>query len=205
MNYLDVATTLHTRGADVSMQDYLFALMITNGEDNETAYCIAYEPDEFKKNIGDEEGKFLSSKKNDASNILSKQNVKMLLDYMSELHRAEVQNKALNLTDYKFSGEETVQILNSLLKSRIDDMDSASVKDVVGIMKALTEQGALDVGDGGFSKHFVQIYPKFSALCTKCGREFDAQNGLGAKCPHCGQEYRWSEEENRYYPEVTRL
>lgn len=205
MNYLDVVTTLHTRGADVSLQDYTFALMITNGEDTEVAYCIAYSPDEFKNSIGDNDGQYLSSKKNEVAALMSKQHIKMLIDYMSELHHAEVQNESLNLTDYKFTGEDTVRVLNSLLKSRIDDMDSASVKDVVGIMKALTEQGALEVGDGGFSKHFVQIYPKYSALCTKCGREFDAQIGIGAKCPHCGQEYRWSEEEDRYYPEVTRL
>lgn len=205
MNYLDIASTMHTRGADIDIKEYLFSLMVTMGEDSETAYAIAFEPSEFWKHLGEEEGAYLASKKNDAEALLGQQNIKLLRDFMDESYRAEIQSKALNITDYKFSGEETVQILNDLLKSRITDMDTASVKDVVSILKALTEQGALDVGDGGFGRHFVQIFPKFNALCVKCGREFDAQRGLGAKCPHCGQEYRWSEQENRFFPEPSKL
>lgn len=205
MNYLDIASTMHTRGADIDIKEYLFSLMVTMGEDSETAFAIAFEPSEFWKHLGEEEGAYLASKKNDAEALLGQQNIKLLRDFMDESYRAEIQSKALNITDYKFSGEETVQILNDLLKSRITDMDTASVKDVVSILKALTEQGALDVGDGGFGRHFVQIFPKFNALCVKCGREFDAQRGLGAKCPHCGQEYRWSEQENRYFPEPSKL
>jgi hypothetical protein len=205
MNYLDTASALHARGTDISMADYVFAMMVTLGEDMETAYAIAYEPSEFKKNMGENEGRYLLSKKNDAESLMEQQNIRMLTDILGEAYRADIQEKALNLTDVKFSGEQTVQILNNLLKTRVSDMDTASVKDVVQILKALTEQGALDVGDGGFSKHFVQIFPKFSALCTKCGHEFDAQRGLGAVCPHCRQEYRWSEEENRFYPAVEHL
>lgn len=205
MNYLDIASTMHTRGADIDIKEYLFSLMVTMGEDSETAFAIAFEPSEFWKHLGEEEGAYLASKKKDAEALLGQQNIKLLRDFMDESYRAEIQSKALNITDYKFSGEETVQILNDLLKSRITDMDTASVKDVVSILKALTEQGALDVGDGGFGRHFVQIFPKFNALCVKCGREFDAQRGLGAKCPHCGQEYRWSEQENRYFPEPSKL
>lgn len=205
MDYINTASTLHTRGADIDMKEYLFGLMVTNGEDKETAYAIAFEPAEFNRNLGEDEGEYIASKKQEAETLFNQQNITMMLDYMSDLHRAEIQSKALNLTEYKFSGEETVQILNSLLKSRIEDLDSASVKDVVQLLKALMESGGLDAGDGGFSKHFVQIFPKFSALCTKCGREFDAQRGLGAVCPHCGQQYQWSDEENRYYPNVEHL
>ena len=205
MNYLDIASTMHTRGADIDIKEYLFSLMVTMGEDSETAFAIAFEPSEFWKHLGEEECAYLASKKKDAEALLGQQNIKLLRDFMDESYRAEIQSKALNITDYKFSGEETVQILNDLLKSRITDMDTASVKDVVSILKALTEQGALDVGDGGFGRHFVQIFPKFNALCVKCGREFDAQRGLGAKCPHCGQEYRWSEQENRFFPNVEHL
>lgn len=205
MNYLDTASALHTRGADISIEDYIFVMMITLGEDIETAYAIAYEPSEFRKNMGEDEGLYLVSKKKDAETLMEQQNIKMLIDILRDAYRADIQEKALNLTDVKFSGEQTVQILNNLLKTRVTDMDTASVKDVVQILKALTEQGALDVGDGGFSRHFVQILPKFSALCTRCGREFDAQRGLGAVCPHCHQQYRWSSEENRFYPNVEKL
>ena len=205
MNYLETASILHTRGADVDMKEYLFGLMLTNGEDKETAYALAYEQSEFYRNMGENEGQYLASKRQEAEALMNQQNIKMMLDYMGDMRRAEIQSKALNLSEYKFSGEETVQILNNLLKNRVSDLDSASVKDVVQLLKALMESGGLDSGDGGFSKHFVQIFPKFSALCTKCGREFDAQRGLGAVCPHCGQQYKWSDEENRYYPNVEKL
>lgn len=205
MNYLDTASTLHTRGADIDMQEYLFGLMMTNGEDKETAYAIAFEPSEFKRNLGEDEGVYIASKKQDAEALVNQQNIKMMLDYMSDLRRSEIQAQALNLEEYHFSGEDTVRILNNLLKTRIDDLESSSVRDVVAILKTLTESGGIDAGDGGFSRHWVQIFPKFSALCTKCGREFDAQRGLGAVCPHCGQQYKWSNEENRYYPDFEKL
>lgn len=205
MNYLDTASTLHTRGADIDMQEYLFGLMVTNGEDKETAYAIAFEPAELYKNLGEDEGLYIASKKQDAEALMNQQNVKMMLDYMSDLHRAEIQSKALNLTEYKFSGEETVQILNSLLKSRIEDLDAASVKDVVQLLKALMESGGLDAGDGGFSKHFVQIYPKLSVVCPVCHKETDIALGLTSICSRCGAQFVWSEEEHRYYPEPIKL
>ena len=205
MNYIDIASTLHTRGVDIDMNEYLFGLMLTDGEDKEAAYAIAFEPSEFKKNLGDEEGLYLASKRQAAEALMNQQNIKMMLDYMADIRRSEIQAQALNLEEYHFSGEDTVRILNNLLKTRINDLESSSVKDVVAILKTLTESGGIDAGDGGFSKHFVQIFPKFSALCCKCGKEFDAQRGLGAVCPHCHQEYRWSEEENRYYPEPIKL
>ncbi len=205
MNYLDTASTMHTRGANIDMNEYLFALMITNGEDTDVAYALAFEPKTFKENLGEEEGTYLASKKQEGEAIMNQQNIKMLLDYMGDVYRSEIQAKALNLEEYRFSGEDTVRILNNLLKTRINDLETSSVKDIVAILKTLTESGGLDTGDGGFGKHFVQIFPKYSALCTKCGREFDAQRGLGAVCPHCHQQYRWSSEENRFFPNVEHL
>lgn len=205
MNYLDIASTLHTRGIDIDFNEYLFALMVTGGEDKEVAYAIAFEPSEFKKNMGEDENEYISSKKQETKLLVEKQNVKMLLDIMSDIHRADIQAQALGLTDFRFSGEQTVQILNNLLKTRIDDIESSSAKDVVAIINALTEQGALDTGDGGFSKHFVQIFPKFNALCVRCGREIDVFAGMDCICPHCRQVYRWVEEEHRFYPQTTKL
>lgn len=205
MNYLETANTLHTRGADISMEEYVFCLMVTNGEDKEVAYAIAFEPKEFRENMGEDDGQYLASKKGEAEVLVNQQNIKMLVDYMNDVRRSEIQAVALNLEEYHFTGEDTVRILNNLLKTRIDDLESSSVKDVVAILKTLTESGAIESGDGGFSRHFVQILPKYNALCTKCGREFDAQAGLGAVCPHCHQEYKWSEDENRFYPNVERL
>lgn len=205
MNYLDTASTLHTRGADIDMQEYLFGLMMTNGEDKETAYAIAFEPSEFKRNLGEDEGVYIASKKQDAEALVNQQNIKMMLDYMSDLRRSEIQAQALNLEEYHFSGEDTVRILNNLLKTRIDDLESSSVKDVVAILKTLTESGGIDAGDGGFSKHFVQIYPKLSVVCPVCHKETDIALGLTSICSRCGSQFVWSEEEHRYYPEPIKL
>ena len=205
MNYLDTMSSLYTRGVEASWRDYLFSLMITNGEDKESAYALAYEPEAFYKNLGEGEGEYRASQKSAAEDVERQQGVKEIVGMMEEERRSEIQAKALNLDEYKFSGEDTIKILNSLLKNRVDDLDTASVKDVVQLLKTLTENGALDFGDTGFSRHFVKIFPKYNALCIKCGREFDAQKGLGAVCPHCHQEYRWSQEEQRYYPQPQKL
>lgn len=206
VGYIEAISTMHTRGVVIDEKDYIFSLLVVLGDEPQNAYAMAYDMDEFKKVIGtDYEESYLIAHKKDAENMLTQQNIIQLKDLLSESYRAQIQSASLNLTDYHFSGQETVQILNNLLKTRINDLESSSVKDVVSLLKALSDQGALEVGDGGFSKHFVQIFPKFQALCTSCNREFDCYVGLGAKCPHCGQQYRWSVEENRFYPQPSKL
>lgn len=206
VGYLEAVSTMHTRGIVIDEKDYIFTLMVVLNESPQHAFAFAYDMSEFKKVIGTEdEEAYLSTKKKDAETMLTQQSIIQLKDLLEGSYRAQVQSDALNLKDFRFSGQETVQILNNLLKSRVDDLESSSVRDVVSLLKALSEQGALEMGDGGFSRHFIQISPKYPALCTTCGREFDCYVGLGAKCPHCGQEYRWSEEENRYYPQPAKL
>ena len=197
---------MHTRGVAIDEKDYIFALMVVLNESPQNAFALAYDMSEFKKVIGTEDEEiYLSTKKRDAETMLTQQSIIQLKDLLDESYRAQVQSDALNLKDFHFSGQETVQILNNLLKSRVDDLESSSVRDVVSLLKALSEQGALEMGDGGFSRHFIQIYPPFNSLCTKCGREFDCYAGLDCKCPHCGQVYRWSESENRFYPQFDKL
>lgn len=206
VGYLEAISTMHTRGVVINEKDYIFTLMVVLGESPQNAFALAYDRSEFKKVIGTEdEEAYLSTKTKDAENMLTQQQIIQLKDLLEESYRAQVQSDALNLKDFRFSGQETVQILNNLLKSRVDDLESSSVRDVVSLLKALSDQGALEMGDGGFSRHFVQISPKFPALCVACNREFDCYVGLGAKCPHCGQEYLWSEEEQRYYPQPQKL
>ena len=204
--YADISNTLHTRGVEITTQDFFFVLLVTLGERKDYAYAMAYDNENFKKHIGtDEEGEYLASHEKDANTMLIQQHIVQLSDIINEAYRADIQAKALNLEEYRFSGEETVKILNNLLKTRIDDLESSSVKDVVGIIKMLTEQGALESGNGGFAKHFIHIHPKFNALCTSCNREFDVFAGIDCICPHCGQVYRWSEEERRFYPQPSKL
>ena len=206
VGYLEAVSTMHTRGVVIDEKDYIFTLMVVLDEPIQNAFALAYDVSEFKKFIGTEdEDVYLSTKTKDAENMLAQQNIIQLRDLLDESYRAQVQADALNLKDFRFSGQETVQILNNLLKTRIDDLESSSVKDVVSLLKALADQGALETGDGGFSKHFIQISPKYPALCTSCNREFDCYVGLGAICPHCGQEYHWSEEECRFYPQPNKL
>lgn len=206
VGYLEAVSTMHTRGVNIDEKDYMFTLMVVLNEEPQNAFALAYDISEFKKVIGTEdEDKYLSTKRKDAEMMLSQQNIRQLRDLLGDSYRAQVQSAALNLKDYRFSGQETIQILNNLLKSRIDDLESSSVKDVVSLLKALSDQGALEVGDGGFSRHFVQIYPKFNALCIQCGKEFDAMRGLSAKCPQCGQVYTWVQDEEKYIPQPTKL
>ena len=206
VGYLEAVSTMHTRGVAIDEKDYIFTLMVVLGELPQNAFALAYDMSEFKKVIGTEdEETYLSTKTKDAENMLAQQQIIQLKDLLEESYRAQIQADALNLKNFRFSGQETVQILNNLLKTRIDDLETSSVKDVVSLLKALSDQGALEVGDGGFGRHFIHIYPKFNALCVVCNREFDCHVGLGAKCPHCGQEYRWSEEEKRFYPQPQKL
>lgn len=206
ITYLETLNTLHTRGVEIDNKDYIFAILYVMGEPKENAYAFAYDEAEFKRHIGTEgEARYLRAKQIDADRMLAQQGVTQLVELLTESYRAELQKRALNLTDYKFSGEETVKILNSLLKSRIEDLESSSVKDVIGIIKTLTDQGALESGDGGFSKHFIQIYPKFNALCVKCGREFEIARGLHGVCPHCNQVYKYDGDADCFYPEPMTL
>lgn len=204
--YLESVSTMHTRGVVIDEKDYIFTLMVVLNESPQNAFALAYDIGNFKKVIGTEdEDSYLLSKTKDAENMLEQQNIIQLRDFLAESYKTQVQAEALNLKDFKFSGQEAVQILNNLLKTRIDDLESSSVRDVVGIIKTLSETGALDTGDSGFSRHFIIVKDKYPAICTTCNHEIDIYPGVGAVCPFCSQRYTWVEEEQRFYPNFDRL
>lgn len=204
--YLESVSTMHTRGVVIDEKDYIFTLMVVLNESPQNAFALAYDIGNFKKVIGTEdEDSYLLSKTKDAENMLEQQNIIQLRDFLAESYKTQVQAEALNLKDFKFSGQEAVQILNNLLKTRIDDLESSSVRDVVGIIKTLSETGALDTGDSGFSRHFIIVKDKYPAICTSCNHEIDIYPGIGAVCPFCSQRYTWVEEEQRFYPQFDRL
>jgi hypothetical protein len=206
VGYLEAVSTMHTRGVAIDEKDYIFTLMVVLGESPQNAFALAYDMSEFKKVIGTEdEDAYLSTKTKDAENMLAQRQIIQLKDWLEEAYRAQVQSASLNLTDYHFSGQETVQILNNLLKTRIDDLESSSVKDVVSLLKALSDQGALEMGDGGFSRHFVQIPSKFNILCPQCNREGYAVEGLDFRCEFCGCIAKWDESQRRYFPNLSHL
>lgn len=206
VGFLESVSTMHTRGVVIDEKDYIFTLMVVLNESPQNAFALAYDIGNFKKVIGTEdEDSYLLSKTKDAENMLEQQNIIQLRDFLAESYKTQVQAEALNLKDFKFSGQEAVQILNNLLKTRIDDLESSSVRDVVGIIKTLSETGALDTGDSGFSRHFIIVKDKYPAICTTCNHEIDIYPGVGAVCPFCSQHYTWSSEENRFYPSVEHL
>jgi predicted RNA-binding Zn-ribbon protein involved in translation (DUF1610 family) len=135
---------------------------------------------------------------------MQQQSIVQLRQEMEDLYVAEIQGKALNLENYRFTGGQIAQILQNLLHNRVADLDSASTKDVISLIKLLTEQFGLD-GGSDFEKHFIQIYPKFNALCTRCNREFQVADGIGAVCPHCGAVCQWDAQSNKFIPQPSKL
>ena len=205
LNLNETTNTLFNRGIAFTLEEYLYCLNVTLGEDKRVAYSIAYDIDNYKKVIGTEqENKFLDSHRNDCALLEQSQNIIKLKEELHDLFIVEVQSKAMNLEDYKFTGGQIAQILQNLLHNRISDLDSASTKDVISLIKLLTEQFGLD-GGSDFEKHFIQIYPKFNALCTNCNKEFQISEGISAICPHCGAAYYWNEKEKKFIPNFGSL
>ncbi len=205
LNYLDTKSVLFTRGVSFDLRQYLFAIQVSIGEDKSVAYGMIFDKENFFENIDtDKEEEYLSKIGKEADVMLQQQEVKHLVEHVTDEYRTDVQAKASTLSDYKFSGAEVQQLLANLLHNRSESLDDASVKDVLSLIKTMYEQGALDSGDT-FQRHFITIHDKFNALCLNCNAEFDAYAGVNCICPHCKQVYRWVEEENRFYPQVGKL
>lgn len=205
LSFTDTTNLLFSRGIIFSIEDYIFCINIILGENPNVSYAIAYEPQEYKKVLGTEnEDIYLNSKYQECDTMLQQQHIVKLRQELEDLYTAEIQNRALNLENYRFTGGQIAQILQNLLHNRISDLDSASTKDVISLIKMLTDQFGLD-GGSDFEKHFIQIYPKFNALCTKCNREFQIAEGIGAVCPHCGAVYMWDSVSNKFIPQPAKL
>lgn len=205
LNFTETTQKLFARGITFTIEEYTFCLSLVLGEEENIAYAISYDPKGFKKVLGtEEESDFLKSKESECQALMQQQSIIQLKQELEDLYLAEIQGKALNLENYRFTGGQIAQILQNLLHNRISDLDSASTKDVISLIKLLTEQFGLD-GGSDFEKHFIQILPKFNALCNNCNREFQIASGIGAVCPFCSQHYTWSSEENRFIPQPTKL
>ena len=205
---LDIRSTqnsLHTITINFTLQEYFFVLQVVLGEDMCVAYANTFDSAEFKRNIpSEDENEYLAKFKKDAQNLLDTQQCRRLREILEDDFQSEIQAKATTLTDFKFTGNDIQQLLANLLRNRSETLDEASVRDILALIKSMYDTGALDSGDS-FSKHFIQVYPPFNALCTQCNHELDAYPGIDCKCPHCGQVYRWSEQENRFFPNVGHL
>ena len=205
LSFTDTTQTLFSRGITFTIEEYIFCINLVLGEDKYVSYALAYDQSGYKKVLGtEEEEDFLQSKRQDCDALLQLQTIIKLKQEIEDLYVTEVQSKALCLEDYRFTGGQIAQILQNLLHNRISDLDSASTKDVISLIKLLTEQFGLD-GGSDFEKHFVQIYPHFNALCINCNREFQIAEGIGAVCPFCGAQYHWDSEQNRFIPRPDKL
>lgn len=208
LNYLDTSNTLYTRAVRITIEQYLFVAQVVLGEDKAVAYGMIFDRENFLKNTATEdEEEYLSSVQRKAEQMLDTQECQQLMEVLGDAYQQDIQAKASTLKDYKFSGGDVQQLLANLLHNRVgegDNLDEASVKDVISLIKMMYEQGALDSGDS-FQKHFITVHDPFNALCTQCNHELDVYPGIDCKCPHCGQVYRWSEQENRFFPNVGHL
>lgn len=205
LNFTETTQILFGRGITFSIEDYIFCLNLVLGEDENVSYALAYDKVGYKKVLGTEdEEEYLKTKEQECKVLMQQQSIVQLRQEMEDLYVAEIQGKALNLENYRFTGGQIAQILQNLLHNRVADLDSASTKDVISLIKLLTEQFGLD-GGSDFEKHFIQILPKFNALCNNCNREFQIASGIGAVCPHCGASYHWDSNSEKFIPQPSKL
>jgi hypothetical protein len=174
-------------------------------EDVGVAYGMVYDTANFKKVINTEDaGEYIAEQRKHGDVMLQQQECQQLFEVLSEEYQLDIQAKASTLENYKFSGAEVQQLLANLLHNRSQELDEASVKDILSLIKTMYEQGALDSGDT-FQKHFITIHDKFNALCPNCNHEIDVFAGVDCVCPYCRQAFKWSEEERRFYPQPNKL
>jgi len=204
-DFRDCSDRLHVRGVRFDENEYMFVAMVCAGEDISVSYGLVYDLENFKRNVPSEnEEEYLRELQPKADVLLQQQECVQLRELIEESIRAEIQTKATDIKTYKFSSQEIVNMLSALLADRSSEISEASVRDIVSLIRELASLGGLS-GSDGFGMHFIQCHDPFNALCTKCGHEFDAYPTMDCICPHCHQVYRWSTEEQKYFPNVEHL
>lgn len=205
LSYLDTKNVLFTRGVTFDINQYLFVAQVVLGEEKAVAYGMIYDREKFlRETSSEDESEYLAKINRDADVMLQQQECQHLFDLLKEGYQQDVQASASTLENYKFTGSEVQQLLANLLHNRSQELDDASVKDILSLIKTMYEQGALDSGDT-FQKHFITIHDKFNALCQNCNHEIDVFAGVDCVCPYCKQVFKWSEEERRFYPQPNKL
>lgn len=204
LDYQYTTNTLHMRGIRVNEKQYMFVLNVVFGEKPSVAYGLVFDTANFKRAMETEdEEAYLSSVKDTAEMLLQQQDERQLYDLLLSDYNRDVQEKAMNLENYEFTTGQVVQILQNLLHDRSQDIESSSVRDIISLVNTLASQGALS-GSDNFASHFIQIMPKFNAVC-KCGHEIDVVKGMDCICQYCKQFYKWVNEEDRFYPQPNTL
>lgn len=205
LDYLSTQNALHTRGIEFTLQEYMFAVQVAFMEDKCVAYASVFDTANFKRNVpSEDEEDYLNTFRREAEIMLDKQHIKHLREYIEQELQSYVQDAASRLEDYKFTGADVQKLLSNLLHNRTEDLDEASIRDILSLIKGMYDSGALDSGDA-FERHFITVHDPFNALCVNCNREFEAHAGIDCVCPHCHQVYKWTEQEKRFYPKFETL
>lgn len=203
LDLLSTQNQLHTRLVDFTLQEYMFVLQVVLGERLEVAYANTFDTAEYKRNVpSEDEEEYLASKRKDAEIMLEQQNCRQLQEYLEQEYRSDIQERASNLSDYRFTGAEVQRLLNNLLRERSQELSEASVRDILALLKTMYETGTLDSGDS-YQNHFITIPKKYDCICSNCNREMYLVEGCDNKCPACGATYYW--RDNRFYPELSKL
>lgn len=204
-DYRDFSDRLHARGVRFDEKEYIFVSMVCAGENEAVSYGLVYDTENFKHCVPSEnEEDYLRDIMPKAEVLLQQQECVQLKELIEESIRAEIQTKATDIKQFKFSSQEIINMLSAILADRSSEISEASVRDIVSLIRELVNLGGLS-GSDGFGMHFIQCHDPFNSLCGTCGHEFDAYAGMDCICPHCHQVYRWDENEKRFWPKPSKL
>ena len=200
IDYKETKKTMDIRGIEFTNTQFSFTLMIAIGINKYDAYKLVFVGDKINKIKEDKLSEFESKCKKDCDDLLGQNNVKLLLDYLKEKYKYQVNEEAMNCETVEITPKTLKNLLGRIIKNANDDLSSTSYPDLIRVIDQYCKQFNMeDSDDNEFQHHFVQIFPNFNFCCNECGREGDAPMGVDFKCKHCGKLYKWSEEDKRYY------
>lgn len=206
MKYLEIEQSLSSRGVYFDINEYYFVLSIVLGESEAIAYATTIDLANYlRAKETDNEREYLPQAAKEAKRLLQKQHIIKLKEELDVEHKRMVQDIALHLEDIELTASDIKKVLATFLRDRIDDPSSAPVKEIVDLLKMYQPYMPDDTGQSNFQRHFIQVHDPFNALCNRCNHEMSVYKGMTCVCPHCGAKYTWVEEENRFYPEPSKL
>ena len=206
IQFQDIESTLNARGVFFSQQEYVFTLLVVIGERPTIAYALSFSPDEYQRVKDTESEKdFFNNCAKLSSSLLQQQHIVKLKEELEYRNKKAIQDAALHLDDIELTSSDVKKVLASFLRDRIDDPSGASVKELVDLLRMYQPYLPDDASATDFQRHFIQVHEPYNAMCNNCNHEISAYKGLSCICEHCGQKYIWSDEDDRFYPEISRL
>lgn len=206
MQFRDIESTLNARGVFFTQQEYVFTLLVVIGERPTIAYALSFSTDEYQRVKDTESEKdFFNNCAKLSSSLLQQQYIVKLKEELEYRNKKAIQDAALHLDDIELTSSDVKKVLASFLRDRIDDPSGASVKELVDLLRMYQPYLPDDASATDFQRHFIQVHEPYNAMCNNCNHEISAYKGLSCICEHCGQKYIWSDEDDRFYPEISKL